>query len=119
MGRLVMKTTVAAWVGLVTVVLLFGAVLWAATEPGFPGGRSTQGVTPSQGWIVTSAVTDNRQQIVVADPVQQSLAVYHVDLVTGRIALKSVRHVRFDLMMTEFNTDAPSPRELEALLKSP
>jgi len=114
-----MKTTVAAWVGLGTVVLVCGALLWAATEPGFPKAGFTQGLTPSPGWIVTSTVSDNRQQIVVADPAQQSLAVYHVDLATGRIALKSVRHIRFDLMMTEFNTESPSPGELEALLKSP
>lgn len=114
-----MKTKLVLWVGLLTVLVMFGAVLWAATEPGVMGPRVTPPATQSQGWIVTSAVTDNRQQIVIADPAQQSLAVYHVDFATGRISLKSVRHVRFDLMMTEFNTDQPSPRELEALLKSP
>jgi len=114
-----MKTQVMVSVGLIVVLVGFGAFLWAAAEPGQVGPRSPQVLPQTQGWIVTSAVGDNRQQIVIADPIQQSLAVYHVDLSTGRIALKSVRHVRFDLLMTEFNTDPPSPRELEALMKSP
>ncbi len=114
-----MKTQILTWVGVIVFLLVCGALLWAATEPGFIGPRATQPTTQTPGWIVTSAVSDNRQQIVIADPMQQSLAVYHVDLATGRIALKSVRHVRFDLLMSEFNTDSPSPRELEALLKSP
>lgn len=118
-GRLVMKTQVMVSVGLVVGLIGFGALLWAATEPGLVGPRAPQVGAQTQGWIVTSSVGDNRQQIVIADPIQQSLAVYHVDLSTGRIALKSVRHVRFDLLMTEFNTDPPSPRELEALMKSP
>ncbi|HOA51649.1 MAG: hypothetical protein WBH86_05145 [Thermogutta sp.] len=114
-----MKTQVLMWVGATVFLLACGAFLWAAAEPGLIGPRVTQPTTQTPGWIVTAAVGDNRQQIVIADPAQQSLAVYHVDLTTGRIALKSVRHVRYDLLMTEFNTDSPSPRELEALLKSP
>lgn len=118
-GRLVMKTQMLVPVGLIAALIGFGAFLWAAAEPGFVGPRSPQMAMQTGSWIVTSAVGENRQQIVIADPIQQSLAVYHVDLSTGRIALKSVRHVRFDLLMTEFNTDPPSPRELEALMKSP
>lgn len=114
-----MKTKIAVWVGLVTIGMVFGVYLWASTEPGIVGARPAQVLTQAQSWIVTSAATDNRQQIVIADPAQQSLAVYHVDLLTGRITLKSVRHIRFDLMMTEFNSDPPSPQELEALMKSP
>lgn len=115
-----MKTRQLLWVAAgITLFALGGLAWWAAGEPAVPGRVGPQpGSASSSGWIVTSTVFENRQQIVIADPALQSLAVYQIDGTSGQIALKSVRHVRFDLLMSEFNTEAPSPRELESLLKA-
>lgn len=58
---------------------------------------------------------DGRQQITVIDPRQKVLAVYHVDRATGGLALKSVRNLNWDLMIEDFNSDKPTPREVRAL----
>jgi hypothetical protein len=58
---------------------------------------------------------DGRQQITVVDPKQRVMAVYHVDRATGALALKSVRNLNWDLMIEDFNSGAPTPREIRAL----
>lgn len=100
-------------------LIVLGAALWGAGEMASPPRQAAGPIVPSSGWIAFSSTTERVQQLVIADPVNQVLAVYHVDLASGRIALKSVRQVKFDLLMTEFNTDAPSPREVESVWKSP
>ena len=44
------------------------------------------------------------------------MSVYHIEQTTGTISLKSVRNIRADLQMDEFNTDSPLPREIRAIL---
>ncbi|GAB6165736.1 hypothetical protein JCM19992_17360 [Thermostilla marina] len=58
------------------------------------------------------------QQITVIHPQREVMAVYHVDTTTGQIALRSVRSLRWDLLMTEFNAVNPTPRELESAYQS-
>jgi hypothetical protein len=61
---------------------------------------------------------DGRQQLVVVDARQRSLAVYHVDPRTGALALKSVRNFHWDLQMEEFNAGGqPSPRDIRTLVE--
>jgi len=52
------------------------------------------------------------QAVVVVDPSQQVMAVYHVDKTTGEIALRSVRNITWDLQMLEFNSGEPLPQEI-------
>jgi hypothetical protein len=58
---------------------------------------------------------DGRQQITVVDPRQRVMAVYHVDRATGGLSLKSVRNLQWDLLIEDFNSDKPTPREVRAL----
>jgi hypothetical protein len=58
---------------------------------------------------------DGRQQITVVDPRGRAMAVYHVDRATGGVALKSVRHLTWDLLIEDFNSANPTPREIRAL----
>jgi hypothetical protein len=51
---------------------------------------------------------------VAVDPQHKSLAVYHVDLVTGKLALKSVRNVTWDLQMRDYNTEDPLPQDIRS-----
>ncbi|MGQ9607153.1 MAG: hypothetical protein ACUVTW_13200 [Thermogutta sp.] len=103
--------------------LAVGAVLAAGTyQPPPAVGQARAPVVPerpSQGMVALACQGDKYQQIVVLDTAAGVLAVYHVDLISGRIGLKSVRNIQFDMGMLEYNVDRPSPRELESLLKSP
>ncbi|GAB4139914.1 hypothetical protein [Thermopirellula anaerolimosa] len=103
--------------------LAVGAVLGAGTYQLPPVAGPARGPVmperPNQGMIALACQTDKYQQIVVLDAAAGVLAVYHIDLATGRIGLKSVRNIQFDMGMLEYNVDRPSPGELESLLKSP
>ncbi len=66
--------------------------------------------------IVQSESTGGGQHLVVVDTGEKVMGSYFVDGETGEIILKSVRNIRWDLMMEEFNGKQPSPREIRALL---
>lgn len=65
---------------------------------------------------LNSDVEEGRQQIVVIDSKSRVMSVYHIDHATGVISLKSVRNIHADLLMDEFNTDSPLPKEIRAIL---
>ena len=52
------------------------------------------------------------QQVVVFDDNTQSMAVYHIEPNNGKIQLKSVRSLVWDLKMEQFNGEVPLPSEL-------
>ena len=56
-------------------------------------------------------------QVVVVDPTTYAMSVYQVDRTSGEISLKSVRNVRWDLQMEEFNGVSPTPSEIRSLLE--
>ena len=58
---------------------------------------------------------DGRQQITIVDPRQRVMAVYHIDRVSGALALKSVRNLTWDLQIEDFNSGTPAPRDIRAL----
>jgi hypothetical protein len=45
------------------------------------------------------------------------MGVYRIDAVTGKIGLKSVRNLYWDLQMTYHNNEPPLPQEIEKLLE--
>ena len=65
---------------------------------------------------VPSPMTDKGQMLTVLDPRQQAIGVYWIEAGTGKISLRSVRNIRYDLMMSDFNSDAPLPREIRLQL---
>ncbi|MFW6170796.1 MAG: hypothetical protein ACODAD_09930 [Planctomycetota bacterium] len=57
-------------------------------------------------------------QVTLIDVKTRSMCVYHIDRSAGsKIELKSVRNVRWDFMMEEFNGLAPLPGEIRALIE--
>ena len=66
---------------------------------------------------LSAAVGDKIQQLTVIDPDLRVLSVYHIELTTGEVSLKSVRNIHWDLQMTEFNGKSPLPREIRTLLE--
>ena len=60
---------------------------------------------------------EGHQQITLIDPKLRVMSVYHIELATGEIALKSVRRFHWDLQIETFNGANPSPRDIRALLE--
>jgi len=71
-----------------------------------PNGNLILRVLPAEG---------GPQSIVVVDPGQRVLAVYHVDKTSGEIALRSVRNITWDLQMLEFNSGEPLPQDIRKM----
>ena len=55
--------------------------------------------------------------LTVIDPRQRAIAVYRIDSVTGRIALKSVRNIQWDLQIMDFNNENPVPQQIRSSLE--
>lgn len=73
---------------------------------------------PGNGLIALSGpVGEKGQLLMVIDPSLRVIGVYHIDLVSGRIALRSVRDVRWDLQMMYLNNEGPLPQEIRSLLE--
>jgi len=65
----------------------------------------------------SETVEQKYQQLTVIDPKLRVMSVYQIDLSSGKIALRSVRNIHWDLQMLEFNGANPLPREIQALLE--
>jgi len=64
--------------------------------------------------VVPTVFGDKCQVLSVIDPRLRVLSVYHIDLATGSIALKSVRNFQWDLQVLSLNNDKPLPQEIES-----
>ncbi len=83
-----------------------------------PQEQSSTGVRPSDQLIaLASDAGQGHQQVTVIDPKIRVMSVYHIDLATGEIALKSVRHIHWDMQMEDFNGVSPTPRDIRSLLQ--
>ena len=84
----------------------------AAPQPGTP-------VCGSGGELIAvpTPMGDKGQLLTVIDPRQQTMGVYWIEAGTGKITLRSVRNIRYDMMMMDFNGDNPLPREIRAQLE--
>jgi hypothetical protein len=93
---------------------LVAGATWCAADQTYVSG--SQGVATAGAPFVTHVIAqENRPHTVVAvDSQNRSLAVYHVDLITGKLALKSVRNVTWDLQMRDFNTEDPLPQDIRS-----
>jgi hypothetical protein len=67
---------------------------------------------------IAGSVVEGQQSVLLVDTRRQTLGSYQVDAKTGQIALRSVRNIRWDLEMDEFNGMEPTPQKIQALLQS-
>ena len=67
--------------------------------------------------VVPTSLGERGQMLTVIDPRQRVLSVYHIDAGTGKIALKSVRKIEWDLQIDYLNNDKPLPQEIRSLLE--
>ena len=75
---------------------------------------SAAAVAGSELIVVPTSLGDKGQMLTVVDPRQRVLCVYHIDLATGKIALKSVRKIQWDLQIDHMNTEIPLPQEIRS-----
>lgn len=97
---------------LVSLVLAGGfvAVSWVSLWSQTPGGTPPAGQDLLQ--VTSFSLPGGNQQLIIVDSRTHSMAVYHVDATQGKIQLKSVRNLVWDLAMEQFNGQAPLPSEL-------
>jgi hypothetical protein len=105
-------------------LLGFGIVIaLAAAEPrgdGFAPHGTPPYAPPAVGGeliVVPASLGDRVQVLSVIDPRQRVLCVYHVELATGKITLKSVRKLEWDLQIRDLNNDKPLPEEIRSLVE--
>ncbi|MBS0208837.1 MAG: hypothetical protein JSS27_07780 [Planctomycetes bacterium] len=106
-----------AVLGFVLGVGLVGLV--AAGFPGVSSAVATPAGSVTSGDLITFTVPtgEHRQQLLLVDPRQRVVGVYHVDGTSGQVTLKCVRNVYYDLQLSEFNGAAPTPREIRSLVE--
>jgi hypothetical protein len=76
--------------------------------------------TPTAGseLIVTPTIVGDKTQVLtVVDPRQRVLSVYHIELATGKIALKSVRNLQWDSQIMYLNNEPPLPQEIRSQME--
>jgi hypothetical protein len=99
-------------------VLIAGVVGFADAQVPRGGGHGTiaQSAASSSDLLALSHDGgDGRQQITVIDPRQRVMAVYHVDRASGALQLKSVRNLQWDLLIEDYNSGTPAPRDIRVL----
>jgi hypothetical protein len=104
------------WTGFAVVGLVL--LVWGSNS--FPQAQAQRPVTGAERGqpgelLALSMDVEGRQQVTVVDPRRQVLAVYHIDKVNGAITLRSVRNVQWDMVMEDFNSGSPTPREIRSI----
>jgi hypothetical protein len=109
-----------AAVGAGALASLVVAMLVAAAIPSVGFAQRAPSAPPlgGEGLIaLTMDVGDQRQQVTVIDPATRVMGVYHIELSTGEVTLKSVRRIHWDLQMNEFNATHPLPGEVRSMIE--
>ena len=123
MNRAILGLLVGAGVAALAVCLLDRHGEAAAQHPylqtAYPqaGPQPVNAINGGDLIAVPAPMGEKGQLLTVLDPRQQTMGVYWIEAGTGKITLRSVRNIRFDLMMTDFNGDNPLPREIRLQLE--
>jgi hypothetical protein len=82
-----------------------------------PAVPASAAVTGTELIVVPTVLGDKVQMLTVVDPRQRVLGVYHIDTTTGKISLKSIRNIHWDLQIDHLNTDEPLPQQIRSMLE--
>jgi hypothetical protein len=100
-------------------VALIAVGIWIGSLGGW---TAAQRPLPPDGgsglWISTGPLDDARRLLLVVDPHLKNAAVYHVDAAAGTLTLKSTRDISYDLLVGDFNAQAPKPADLKKMLEA-
>ncbi len=112
------RTTPATHPSVETAMRSMPAELSPAPGEGMPKNHmpaSADGLIAFQEVLATP--TGKVQQLTIIDPKQRSICVYHVDMSTGQIELRSARDIQWDLQMNNLNSKKPLPHEVRGILQ--
>ena len=65
--------------------------------------------------VISTLLPTGTQQVVLVDSRNQTMAVYHIEPQQGKIFLRSIRSLHWDLMTQEFNATDPEPSKMRLL----
>lgn len=104
------------WIGKSTLAFVVVGLLWANLPALAPGTPLVTGFDPESSiHVSTSTLASGFQQLVVLDTRTRSLAIYHIDPAQGKVHLRSVRNLTWDLAMEQYNGQSPLPSELRQI----
>ena len=86
-------------------------------QRGAPATSAPTAVAGTELIVVPTSLGDKTQMLTVVDSRQRVLSVYHIDTATGKIALKSVRNIQWDLQINDLNNENPLPQQIQSLLQ--
>ena len=102
--------------------MVLGAGLVVFAFVGWPAEPQAQGQTTKltnpvgdDVFVMGMPVGEAGQRVIVFDKPHYTLAVYEIDALAGRIALRSVRNVRWDLSLEHYNSLPPEPKDIRAM----
>jgi hypothetical protein len=99
-----------------TAMLMATARIMAMAEPpGLP--TPTSNDSNERMWVQAFPLTESRHILLIVDPIERHIAVYHVDTVSGALTLKSSRDISADLRLGDFNAQDPKPATLRKMLE--
>ena len=99
------------------VVSLIAVVGFGEGNPAAPATEIRHAIARGELIAFEAAVGDSIQQLTVVDPKRKSISVYHIELKTGKIQLRSVRNIDSDLRIEEYNAAHPLPHEIRSQLQ--
>jgi len=103
---------------LVAITALIFCVGWGQIDVASVQGQPVSG-SLDEGGLITHFHEDPKggpTRVVVVDPGLKRMAVYHVSVSSGEIQLKSVRNLTVDLQLQAYNSENPSPIEMQKML---
>lgn len=104
---------------LVAIVALIFSFGWGRIDVASVQGQPVVGGLGTGG-LITHFYDDpsgGPSRVIIIDPLQKRMAVYHVPVDKGEIQLKSVRNLSVDLQVQEFNSGDPSPIDMQKSLE--
>ena len=82
------------------------------------GTQTTGGSVHGNNYLLMSSQdTEEGQQLTVIDVKTKAICVYLIQKGSGKIKLLSARNARWDFELDEFNSDTPTPREIQRLIQ--
>ena len=67
--------------------------------------------------LMSSVLVEEGQQLTLIDAKNKAICVYLIGRGSGKIKLLSARNARWDFELDEFNSESPTPREIQRLIQ--
>ena len=100
-------------VGLCVGMVLNGAPPAHAQAGGLGGGPPAAAAMT----VLRLDADDAGDHVIVVDPATKVMSTYYVSRESGKMTLRSVRNLTWDLQLEDFNPTTPSPKDIRAVIQ--